>query len=803
MNKIILIRYLFIFILCSFLLVIFSKEMIEKSQIISYENKLSINEIMIYNRNSIKDRDGDFSDWIEIHNQTEEEINLDGFGLTDNTDNLFKWKFVDVVIQPNSFLLVWASGKNRNEDIQNLHTNFKLGTNDDVVILTSPDESWSDIALIEDTGENISYGRKPDGGETFYTFHNGTPRKSNAIETLIDGIQAKRLEQPTFSLDGGIYESDFWLSITSNVEGASIYYTMYGEEPNKKSLTYKEPIFIGKNTNATVIRAIVSKKGYQDSNIITHSYFINEEMYQNKHIPIVSIVTDPYNLYDYKKGIYVSGRIYDEWLEKNSEVVSNIPANYTQKGKDWERNAHVEIFNNDNIKIMNQNIGIRISGGFSRAKVIKSLSLYARKSYDDKDFFLYDFTNNSQTDALLLSKLVLRTPSTDALGSFFRDDLIQGFISDDLNLDTQKSNTCIVFINGEYFGLQSIKEAYNKEYISSYYNISVDDVVILKNPTGTAGIEISDGFVGDEMHYNRMYHFISENDMSIQSNYEYVKTLMDVDNFMEYNILQIYSANRDWPGNNVKVWRERTEKYNEKASYGRDGRWRWLVFDLDYGLGLYSKEHSIRYNFDMLDFATKENGPIWPNPPWSTVMLRSLLKNNDFRTKFINTFADRLNTIYSEDDVLGEITRYKNIYANYVNEHIKRWNIFKNDITLWESEIKILEEFARNRPAYVREHIINYFKLTGLYELRIKQNEGGIVKINSITIDKKVWNGIYFKGIDIVLEAIPNEGYHFVSWNGDKMSNSNKIVINDSKDLNLKVSFQKNTKRNDRGAIYQ
>lgn len=794
MNKVILIRYLFIFILCSFLLAIFAKEMIEKSQIISYENKLSINEIMIYNRNSIKDRDGDFSDWIEIHNQTEKEINLDGFGLTDNTETLFKWKFDNVVIEPNSFLLVWASGKNRNEDIQNLHTNFRLGTNDEVVILTSPDESWSDILLIEDTGENISYGRKPDGGETFYAFYNGTPRTSNDIDSLIDGITAKRLEQPTFSVDGGIYKSGFYLSITSNIEGASIYYTVNGEEPNQKSITYTEPIFIDNNSNATIIRAIISKQGYQDSNIITHSYFVNEEMYNNKNIPIVSIVTDPYNLYDYKKGIYVSGRIYDEWIENNSEVISNIPANYTQKGKDWERSAHVEIFNDEHIKVMNQNIGIRISGGFSRAKVIKSLSLYARKSYDDKDYFLYDFTNNNQTDALLLSKLVLRTPSTDALGSFFRDDLIQGFISDDLNLDTQKSNTCIVFINGEYFGLQSIKEAYNKEYLSSYYNIPPDDVVILKNPTGTAGIEISDGFIGDEMHYNRMFHFISENDMSIQSNYEYVKTLMDVDNFMEYNILQIFSANRDWPGNNVKVWRERTESYNETASYGRDGRWRWFVFDLDYGLGLYSKEHSIRYSFDMLDFATKENGPIWPNPPWSTVMLRSLLKNNDFKFKFINTFADRLNTIYSEDYVLSEITKYKKLYDNYVNEHIKRWNIFKNDITLWESEIKILEEFARNRPMYVREHMINYFKLTGLYELQIEQSEGGIVKVNSITVDNKVWNGTYFKGIDIVLEAIPYEGYHFVSWNTDKVPDTNKIVLNESNDINLKVSFQKNTK---------
>lgn len=795
MSKVVLIRYLFIVLLCSFLLVLYSKERILKSKIINYEDKIFINEVMVNNRNSIKDYYGEYSDWIEIYNKTDDEINLDGFGLTDNTDNLYRWKFDDVVIQPHSYLLVWASGKNIHKGLYNLHTNFSLGSNDDVVILTTPDGSWSDIVLTYDTVENISYGRKPDGGENFYTFHDGTPRKSNDIDSLVDGIQAKRLEQPAFSVEGGIYSSSFWLSITTEIEGASIYYTMDGEEPNKKSQLYDKPIFIEEQKNkATVIRVIVSKKGYQESNIVTQSYFISEDMYQNQHIPIVSIVTEPYNLFDYKKGIYVSGRIYDEWIAKNSEIISNIPANYTQKGKEWERDAHVEIFNDDNIKVMNQNIGIRISGGYSRAKIIKSLSLYARKSYDDKEFFLYDFSNDgTKTDILSLNKLVLRTPSTDALGSFFRDDLIQGFISDDLNLDTQKSNTCIVFINGVYFGLQSIKEAYNKEYLSSYYNIPTSDVVILKNPTGTAGIEISEGIVGDEMHFNRMYNFICENDMSEQSNYDYIKTLMDVDNFIEYNILQIYSANRDWPGNNVKVWRQRTENYNDTATYGGDGRWRWLVFDLDYGLGLYSKEHSIRYNFDMLDFATKVDGPIWPNPPWATAMLRSLLNNEDFKTRFINTFADRLNTIYAEDNVLNEITKYKNIYANYVTEHIKRWDIFNNDITLWESEIKILEDFALNRPKYVREHIINYFNLTGLYQLAIEQNEGGIVKVNSITVNDKVWNGIYFKGIDITIEAIPNDGYHFVSWNGDNTSNTNKITLNGSNDLNFKVSFQKNS----------
>lgn len=792
MNKVTVIRYLFILVLCVFIINVYWKERRIIEKYINYKDILYINEIMINNRNSIRDRDGDFSDWIEIYNESDEAIHLDGFGLTDNEDNLFKWKFDNITIEADSYLLVWASGKDRNSDPNNLHTNFSLSTKDSVLVLTSPDGSFNDIVLIEASNENISYGRKINGNGEFVTFQDGTPRKSNNTQSLVDGIQATRLLEPQFLKEGGIYPSGFWLEMICEVEGGDIYYTMDGTSPSIKSTLYRGPIYIEpKESTVTVIRAVTAKEGYQDSIIVTHSYFVNPKLNHPNHIPIVSIVTDPYNLFDYKKGIYVPGRIYDEWLDNNSEIIANIPANYTQKGKEWEREAHIEIFRRNNKKVMDQEIGIRISGGFSRAKIIKSLSLYARKDYDEQDYFYYDFTDKVDSDTKRLSKLVLRTPSTDALGSFFRDDLIQGLIPDELNLETQKSNTCLVFINGEYYGIHSIKEAYNKEYFYSYYNVPLDEVVVLKNPTGTAGTEISEGYVGDEMHFSKMYSFIAQNDMSIQDNYDYIDTLLDTENFIEYNILQIYAGNRDWPGNNVKAWRRRTDEYDKDASYGMDGRWRWLVFDLDYGLGLYSKEHSTRYDFDMLTFATTTDGPIWPNPPWSTVMLRKLLYNQNFKNQFINTFADRLNTIYSEENVLKEINSYKMLYMDYVPEHIKRWDIFKNDITLWENEIKILENFAKHRPSYVREHISNYFNLDGTYQLRIEIEEGGYVNINKRIIIDDNFQGIYFKEVDVYVEAIAKDGYEFIGWFGDKIMAQQKIVVKEKDNINLVARFQK------------
>ncbi len=788
-------RYIFILI-CLIFIVFFAIKsnrhtILEKD----YNNLLCFNEIMINNRNSTKDKDSDYENWVEVYNMSDKEINLNGFGITNNNEDLFKWKFPDVSIQPHSFLIVWLSGKDRVDNIRDLHTNFKIKPDNDILVLTSPDSSWNDILHLQKTSENISYGKKPDGIGAFFTFENGTPCRSNNIKTLIDGVNATRLDEPKFSTNGGLFNRKINLTLSTDEENSKIFYTLDGSEPTRDSLLYKDRIEISpKKKSATIVRAILYKDGYQQSNIVTHSYFVDESFLTDYDIPIVSIVTDPKNLFDDDYGIYVAGEIYNNWLKKNENEIKNIPSNYTQEGKKWERKAHVEIFEEDRINNINQNIGIRIFGGYSRHNTVKSLSLFARKSYDDKDTFDYEFSsdNYSKGNIQSLNKLVLRTPSTDYNGSFFRDDLIQSLIPSTLNIQTQKSQTCVVFINGQYYGLHSIKEAYNKNYFYSYYNIAEDDVVILKNPTGIAGIEVSDGFAGDEMHFNKLYSFIKNNDMANSENYEYVKTFLDVENFIEYNIMQIYCANRDWPGNNIKIWRKRTSKYMPDSFYGHDGRWRYLLFDLDYGLGLYTN-NTAKYDFDMLKFATEDNGPIWPNPPWSTMMLRKLLENNEFREQFINTFADRLNTIYSENVVSKKITDFETLYSPYVKDHIEKWDIFKNDVSEWEKQVNILEEFAKNRPKYVRQHIINYFNLNGLSNLYIDVTEGGTIKINNIFLDSSSlpWKGIYFNDTMISAEAIPNEGYEFVNWSGDVSFTSSKINIKLKETYKLKATFKK------------
>ncbi|WP_425446486.1 CotH kinase family protein [Dethiothermospora halolimnae] len=675
-----------------------------------------------------------------------------------------------------------------------------MKNSDSVIVLTDPTNHWSHIFLLKTMIDNISYGRKPDGSLKLYRFDEGTPNKTNIIEPLVKNFWDERLFPPEFSHNSGFYKNSFSLILKTKDSSAKIYYTLNGSIPTKNSNIYTKPILIpSKDNSATIVRARIYKKGYPKSKVITHSYFINKNIYNKYNTPIVSLVTDPKNLFSYEKGIYVLGKTFYKWRVNNlnENIDQTSPANYNQRGKNWERQGVINLFDEKGNLKLSQNIGVRIHGGYSRFNKLKSLSLSADKNYDDTDYFNYNFfdkgcrnkINNSQITQF--SKILLRTSATDSKHSLYRDVLTQSLIQPVQLLDTQNSNPCIVYINGKYYGIHNIRETYDSNYINSYYNIDNDNIVIIKNPTGGTAVEVEEGFPGDEMHYNRLINYIKKYDLKVDSNYNFVKSQIDINNFIEYNILQIYCDNRDWPGNNVRIWRKRTPIYEPNSSYGHDGRWRWLVFDLDYGFGLFIGDKAATNN--SLERATEENGPDWPNPPWSTLLLRNLLKNSEFKNQFINTFADRLNTVYSTEVVLDKIEKLQKIYYPNIQTHINKWDLHNKTIENWKKEIEVLKSFAIKRPHYMRKFIIEYFHLKDLCNITINMSEGGFIKVNSLEIRKSniPWKGTYFKDIPITLEAIPDPGFTFVGWEGNKDYQNKSPKIHLSETYNLKATFKR------------
>ncbi|MDH5597542.1 MAG: CotH kinase family protein, partial [Cyclobacteriaceae bacterium] len=268
-------------------------------------------------------------------------------------------------------------------------------------------------------------------------------------------------------------------------------------------------------------------------------------------------------------------------------------------------------------------------------------------------------------------------------------------------------------------------------------------------------------------------NFIYSADISNNQNYQIVEQKVDIDNFILYNIAQIFFGNRDWPGNNIKFWKHNT------------GKWRWILYDTDFGFGIWNNE---AFTDNTLAFALEENGPGWPNPPWSTLFLRRFVTNTTFKHKFINRFADMLNSSFHSDTTINRLNAYSNTISNEIIKHMDRWG---GSMYTWNNKISVMRIFANKRPTYIRSFISQEFNLKAEHEIfiDIAEEHMGSVKLNTITINHSNWQGIYFEDVPITVTAIPNEGYTFSHWSGYSHSPNPQLHITMTDTLSLTAHF--------------
>lgn len=587
-----------------------------------------------------------------------------------------------------------------------------------------------------------------------------------------------------FTVAGGFHAEAVAVELFTFVQGGVIYYTLDGSLPdpvnNKKSTyMYQGPIIVedrSKEPNllstirttyhnwpgppkgvvfkGTPIRAVVYLEE-EPVGSAAQTYFVGSKEYS---MPIISLVTDAHGLFDEKTGIYIPGNRHRE---------GNLwTGNYFARGIDWEREGHLEFYETDGSLALSQNIGMRIHGGITRAWPQKTLRLYARSEYGESRFNYQIFPNQDQQS---YKRLLLRGSGNDMRLTLFRDAFIQSLLTDTTNLDTQAYRPAIVFINGEYWGIHNIRERLDKHYIADKYDIDSEDVVIL-----ALNAYLNEGVSGDQRHYRDMLSFIRTNDISKPDVYAKVNTMMDIDNYIDYQIAQIYAANTDWPFNNIKFWRARTDEYLPDAPYGQDGRWRWLVYDMDYGFGLAeSPDHNT------LKWATEPG-------KWSTELLRMLLKNPEFKNQFISRFADHINTTFAPERAVPIIDEMQAVLAPEWTEHAQRWPY---TISTWDRNVNVMKSFAKGRPQYMFKHITDMFKLPGTAQVQVSASEGGSVQVNGIQVDMS-FAGTYFKTVPVEIEAIPEPGYEFVGWTGSIQSESTQIHWTPGSNITLEAVFQ-------------
>ncbi|TVQ84503.1 MAG: T9SS C-terminal target domain-containing protein [Bacteroidetes bacterium] len=718
-----------------------------------------------------------------------------------------------------------------------LHTNFSISSSGEELILTDPDGNLISELQPVSIPTDISYGRVPDGTGDWFYFSEPTPGLPNTSEAY-----SEILTPPQFSSTGGFYSQDFELSLTHPDSEAQIIYTIDGSLPDLANINGKEypfknyyprnpgdpfgdtlfhsyhshiynsPIPIYDRSpepdkltqisstwdnhpwyspsspvkKGITVRAKAIKQGAVPSMTETQTFFVTPDGENPYSLPIFTLSIQEDELFNYFTGIYVAGQVFDTWRASNPNAYPNggTAANYRLRGIEQERPAHLEYFEATSTNpTLKQDFGLRIHGGWSRAHPMKSLRLYARNRYGTTSFNHPFFPDRSDSS---FKRLILRNTGNDYWSAYLRDAVYQKMVKH-LDFGIQAYQPALVFINGEYWGMTNIRERFDKHYVSRLYDVDTENIDMIN--------VFNDVIEGNTQHYSALHSFIQNNSPALTENYDYITTQMDISSFTDSQIANIFVANTDWPGNNIRFWRLRTPDYIAGAPKGHDGRWRWLLIDTDFGLGWAESS-----NHNTLAFATQTNGPSWPNPDWSTLILRRMLENESFRIHFINRFADLLNTTFLPQRLSAGIEQARQLIEPEMQQHINRWKTPASNVNQWNNNVNAIFQFVEQRPSHQRNHIRSHFNLAGQLTLTLDVNDEqqGMIRLNTIDISASTpgieenpypWSGIYFSGIPVEAEAIPNEGFSFSHWEGDIASVKAKVQFTPSGNTWLKAHF--------------
>lgn len=497
------------------------------------------------------------------------------------------------------------------------------------------------------------------------------------------------------------------LSIAKGKDGY-ITYTTDGKEPTKNSTKYTEPLVLSANDgrfpNCYSIRAKAFYDDGSESKTYVHNYFVNTDIDSRYTTVVFAINGDPAELTEGPDGI-----LYGE--------------NYSDRGMDSERMVHIEALTADGELLLNQFAGVRVFGGTSRKHAIKSLKLFARKDYG-KGSFAANFFNSTMIDGETLiekyDKLVLRNTGDDFQLCFLRDEMNQR-IAVTAGFEIYEGVIpAIAYLNGSYYGYYWLHESYCNKYFQNKYGKSEGEYVILE------GSETGKGSGNDEMErkaaadYNSLYRKYAYSDLTNEDNYQALCARLDVENYLDYMAYNMYIANYDWPQGNYRVFRyfaaeatEDTEAEEYAESGVRDGRWRFLLHDMDIGFGCYqSSADSGAIRNDIKDVI------FTPTHTRYAPLLAHLVKRTDCRDYFLNKLAEYMYGALSYENVDAVLTQCcaerdpeMVYYLEYLTE------LSKTTSGLWSSQSTIdkhlarIRNFAKLRPEYLTKYIEECFKV--------------------------------------------------------------------------------------------
>ncbi len=659
-------------------------------------SQIVINEFTSKNDSLLADSEGEYNDWIELYNRSDSTVSLKNFSISDDAADHRKYIFGDLSMPAGSFLLLFASGRDTVIGGE-IHLSFKI-TSEGEPLLLSDAKSLIDSLAPLNMGSNISFGRTLDGGTVCGYFAEGTPGFSNT------GLEVFRYHNKLgFSREPGFYGSDFSLDVTSMLEGAAIYYTTDGTIPDEGAEILNGGLLItdrsgdpDEATNVvtwpdwspwphpelsapvlkgTVLRLQAYLNGKKAGDMYTMTYFVLPDSSRTFTLPVVSVVTSPACLFDPDSGIYIPGNAY----------TGSFTGNYSNRGREWERLASFEYIDETNTEVVNQAAGIRIEGATSQIIPNKALRIYARDEYG-RDRITYPFFSSGITD---FKKLLLRPSGQDFHLSFIRDILAHRLAAV-MQLDYQDYRPVILFMNGEYWGINYLREIEDENYLESHYRENDDEFIIGE----------------DSPEFQEFITFIKESDVTDPLVYAQIRDELAVDSYINYTLLEMFSGR--WDYMNRSPWKH------------INGKWRFFATDYDAAFcGPCALEEAVEQ--DMVKYLFTTNIPCWYTsfpcnssmcqPKYSNVLISKLITNTEFRTRFLELAGYHLKYTFGHEAIAPMIEELHAVLSPEMQRHAERWNA-PESMTAWEDEIANVATFCDLRKCIFTGHLKKYFALS-------------------------------------------------------------------------------------------
>jgi hypothetical protein len=697
-------------------------ELLHVEEIVVGQGQVMVNEYSASNR-SIQDGFGNYEDWIELYNDSDEFVSIEGFHLSDDPANPQKWTCPGGFLFPRGHLMVFCSGRDILAGITP-HTNFRLSQlKPEHILLSAPDGTLIDSMGLWRTQRGHSYGRLQSGGAEWGVFAQPTPDSENA------GGYAGYTPTPTILPEAGFYDGVIAVSIEADTTGGGVIrYTTNGAMPTADATAYTGPFEV---SSTQVVRARVFRQSDGDPAwlpgfVATHSFFIREP----HPLPVLSFSGDQLDTLFGGSQIRPLGTA--EYFGTDGRFVDGTVCEFNKHGNDsWQYPQ-------------------------------RGVDFVARDEFGHKAELEHPFFQTSPRSRF--QRLMVKAAANDNYpfeegGAHLRDAYIQHLSQvSDLHLDERSVAFCALYVNGRYWGLYDLRERVDdNDFTNFYYNQdrlykgSEAHIQYLKTWGATRAQYGEQKAVQD---WQALRQFVAQNNMSPGPAFEQVADQLDIPSLIDYFVINSFVVSRDWLNYNTGWWRGANPQ-------GEARKWRYTLWDMDGALGHYINFTGIADSYYtappcQVDTLSVGNG--------HTAILRKLIgQNPEVRRQYVTRYADLMNTHFSYARLSNLIDSMVAVIGPEMPGQIARWG---GSIEEWRENVEAMREWLAGRCESLVTGLADCYGLSGPFAvtLDVQPPGTGRIRMNSEWLPQYPFEAAVYGQIESNFTADAHPSYVFSHW---------------------------------------